>query len=192
MFCNGQTGQSNTCTGSRGLVHLAVNQRSLGAFSAAFLVHAGFDHFPVKVVTFTSTLANTCEHGVTAVRLGDVVDQFHDENGLAHAGAAEQADLTALCVRSEKVNDLDARHKDFSFGGLFDELRSVLVDRTLAFVRDLTSFIDRLADHVHDTAQGAVANRHHDRCIGVDHFLTAHQTLGGVHRDVRTVFSPRC
>ena len=57
------------------------------------------------------------------------------------------------------------------------------MDRTLAFVRDLTGFVDRLADHVHDTAQGAVANRHHDRCIGVDHFLTAHQTLGGVHRD---------
>jgi hypothetical protein len=50
----------------------------------------------IKVVTFTSTLANASEHRVTAVRFGDVVDEFHDRHGLAHAGAAEQADLTAL------------------------------------------------------------------------------------------------
>jgi hypothetical protein len=61
MFRNRQTGQCNTCTRSGRLIHLAVNEGSLGAFSAAFLVHAGFDHFPVKVVAFTGPLTNTGE-----------------------------------------------------------------------------------------------------------------------------------
>jgi hypothetical protein len=33
------------------------------------------------------------EYRETAVLFGDVIDQFHDEDGLADAGAAEQADL---------------------------------------------------------------------------------------------------
>jgi hypothetical protein len=39
---------------------------------------------------------------------GDVVDELHDDDGLADAGAAEQADLAALQVRLEQVDDLDA------------------------------------------------------------------------------------
>ena len=38
-----------------------------------------------------------------------------------HAGAAEQADLAALGVRREEVNDLDAGHENFGFGGLLGE-----------------------------------------------------------------------
>jgi hypothetical protein len=40
------------------------------------------------------------------VRLGDVVDQLHDEHSLADAGAAEEADLAALLVRRKQVDDL--------------------------------------------------------------------------------------
>jgi hypothetical protein len=43
-----------------------------------------------------------------AVLHGDVVDQFHDDDGLADAGAAEQADLAAAQVGFEEVDDLDA------------------------------------------------------------------------------------
>ena len=45
----------------------------------------------VKIVTFTGTLADAGEHGETAVRLGDVVDELHNDDGLADAGAAERA-----------------------------------------------------------------------------------------------------
>ena len=44
-------------------------------------------------------------------------------------------------------------------------------------------FVDRLADHVHDPPERAVADRHGDRKSGVGDLLPAHQTLGGVHRD---------
>jgi hypothetical protein len=56
------------------------------------------------------------------VRLGDVVDELHDEHGLADAGAAEEADLAALAVRGEEVDDLDAGLEDLDLGRLLDEL----------------------------------------------------------------------
>ena len=42
----------------------------------------------------------------------DVMDKLHDEDGLAYAGTAEEADLTAAGIRSDEVNDLDARLED--------------------------------------------------------------------------------
>src|SRR3546814_12404867 len=48
------------------------------------------------------------EHRLTGVRLRDVVDQLHHVDGLADAGAAEQADLAALGERAQQIDDLDA------------------------------------------------------------------------------------
>ena len=40
--------------------------------------------------------------------LGDVVDQLHDQDGLADTGAAKETDLTSLGVGGQQVDDLDA------------------------------------------------------------------------------------
>jgi hypothetical protein len=69
---------------------------------------AGLDHFPVEVVAFTGALAHAGEDGETAVRLGDVVDELHDDDGLADAGTAEHAALAALEQRADEVDHLDA------------------------------------------------------------------------------------
>src|SRR5690606_24836826 len=183
VFSNRQTGKGNTSAGTRGFVHLTVHEGCLGAFAAAELVNARLDHFMVKVVTFTGTLTDACEHGVTAVRLGDVVDEFHDENGLANACTAEEADLAALGVRSEKVNDLDARDQNFGFGRLLDIFRSALVDGAGCRGLDRTGFVDRLTDDVHDAAKRFDADRNHDRLAGVACFLTTNQTFGRIHGD---------
>lgn len=68
----------------------------------------GFFHFVPQVVTFARTFAYAGEYGVAAVLGGNVVDQFHNQNRLADACAAEQTDLTAFYVRSDQVDDLDA------------------------------------------------------------------------------------
>ena len=147
------------------------------------LVDARFDHFVIKVVAFAGALANAGEHRVTTMRLGDVVDQFHDQNGLADAGAAEQADLAALGVRRQKVDDLDAGDEDLRFGRLLDIGRRFLVDGALRIGVDRTGFVNRLADDVHDAAERFVANRNRDRRAGVDDVLAANQTFGRVHGD---------
>ena len=43
--------------------------------------------------------------------------------------------------------------------------------------------VDRLADHVHDAPERAVADRHRDRLAGVGDLLAAHQALAGIHGD---------
>src|SRR5690606_19171396 len=175
-----EAGESNTHTGSGRLVHLAIDQRHLGL--VAFGVdNAAFDHFVVKVVTLTRPLANASEHRVTAVAHGDVVDQLHDQNRLANAGAAEEADLTALGVRREEVNNLNTGHQNFRFRGLIREIRGRRVDGSGPFGLDRAALVNRLADDVHDTAEGFRTDRHADRIARIDHFLTANQTFGRIH-----------
>ena len=70
----------------------------------------------VKVVPFAGTLAHAGEYRHTTVLHGNVVDQLHNGNSFANAGAAEETDLAALHVRREQVDDLDARDKHLCFG----------------------------------------------------------------------------
>ncbi len=137
----------------------------------------------IEVVAFAGTLTHAGEHGVTAVRLGDVVDEFLDEHGLAHAGAAEEADLAALGVRREKVHDLDAGDEDFGFRRLLGEFRCGGVDRTAGLGLHRACLVDRLADHVHDAAEGFVTHRNGDGRARVLHGLAAHEAFGRVHGD---------
>ena len=51
-------------------------------------------------------LADAGEHRVASVRLGDVVDELHNEHSLADTGATEEADLATLRVRRKQVHNL--------------------------------------------------------------------------------------
>ena len=75
------------------LVHLAEHQHRVAQ-------HAGLLHLQPQVVAFARALAHAGEHGVAAVLGGDVADQLHDQQRLADAGAAEQADLAAARERA--------------------------------------------------------------------------------------------
>src|SRR5262249_54249179 len=153
VFGDRQPREADAGARARRLVHLAEDQRALRAFAAAFLVDAGFDHLVVEVVAFARALADAGEHGIPAVRLGDVVDELLNEHGLADTGAAEEADLAALGVRREEIDDLDAGDENFRFGRLFDELRRIGVDRSITVISDRTGLVDRLTDDVHDAAE---------------------------------------
>ena len=83
----------------------------------------------IEVVALAGALADAGEHRIAAMRLGDVVDQLLDQHGLADAGAAEQADLAALGVGREQIDDLDAGDENFGFGRLVGIERRGLMDR---------------------------------------------------------------
>jgi hypothetical protein len=68
---HGQTSQSNTGTGARGLVHLAEDEGDLGL--AVELDDGRLLHLVVQIVTLAGALADTSEDGETTVGLGDVV-----------------------------------------------------------------------------------------------------------------------
>src|SRR5690606_26368748 len=74
--------------------------------------HARIGHLEPQVGALTGTLAHSGEHGDTAVLSGDAVDHLLDQDGLAHSGTAEEADLPAFQIGGDQVDDLDARLED--------------------------------------------------------------------------------
>src|SRR5215204_7450570 len=84
-----------------------------------------------------------------AVLLREVVDQLLDDHRLADAGAAEQADLAALRVGREQVDDLDAGLEHLRGRRELLDRRSVAVDRPALDVGvELVALVDRLAQQV--------------------------------------------
>ena len=78
-------------------------------------------HLAEQIVSFTSSLADAGEYRETLPAFCDVVDQLHDENGLADARTTEQPDLSTAEERLHKVDDLDARLEHLKFRRLFIE-----------------------------------------------------------------------
>ena len=117
-----QARQRDAQARSRRLVHLAEHEHRL-------VEHARLLHLGVELVALARALADAAEGGQAAVLLGDVVDQLHDDHGLADAGAAEQADLAALRVGLEQVDHLDARLEDLARRDQVLDVGGVAVDR---------------------------------------------------------------
>ena len=114
---------------------------------------------------------------------GDVADELHQGDRLAHARAAEEPDLAALVEGADEVDDLDAGLQDLDPRGLVDVGRGLAVDGPVLPGADLAAAVHRRAEHVHDAPQGLRADRHRDRRPGVVDPHTALQAVGGAHRD---------
>src|SRR5919107_869733 len=76
--------------------------------------------------------------------LGEVVDELLDEDGLADAGAAEEADLAALGVGREEVDDLDAGLEHLLRRGQVLDVRGVAVDRPALHLGEIAGQVDRI------------------------------------------------
>jgi hypothetical protein len=104
-----QAGQRDAQAVARRLVHLTEDHRHL-------VENVGVLHLVVEVVALAGPLADAGKDRQTRVLLGDVVDQLHHVDGLADAGATEQADLAALGERADEVDDLDAGFEQVTDG----------------------------------------------------------------------------
>jgi peptide chain release factor 1 len=114
----------------------------------------------------------------------DAGDHLLDQHGLAHTRAAEQADLAALDVRREQVDDLDAGSEHLGPRLELVQRRGVAVDRPpLLDVQRREGHVERLTQSVEHVALGDVADRYLDGRAGVDHLGAAHHAIGGLHRD---------
>ncbi|SIK37742.1 cellobiose phosphorylase [Mycobacteroides abscessus subsp. abscessus] len=118
----------------------------------------------IEVIAFAGTFTHAGKHRQTCVLLGDVVDQLKHVHGLAHAGAAEQANLAALGERADQVDHLDAGFKQLHRRRQFVECRGLLVNGATLVGRDRTGFVDRTSENVHDAAQRRETDRHGNRC----------------------------
>ena len=171
-----QRRQAHPHAGARRLVHLPEHQR--GVVDDARLGHLGDE-----VVALAGALAHAGEHrGATEV-LGDAGDHLLDEHRLAHAGAAEQADLAALDVRGEQVDDLDAGLQHLGLALELVERRRLAVDAPPLAGQLELRVVEALAERVEHVPLDLVADRYRDRPAGVGDLLPADQAVRRLHRD---------
>ena len=141
----GQGGECHAVACAGRLIHLAEDQGGVPDDPRRL-------HFEPEVVAFPAALADSGEHGAAAVRGRDVPDQFHDEERLAHSGAAEQPRLAAAGDGGQQVDRLDARLLEGHGADLLIEGRRHAVDGHQALADDGAPAVDRLAEQVHHAA----------------------------------------
>ncbi len=146
--------------------------------------HARFLHFEPQIVAFARSLADARKHRHAAMFQSDVVDQLHDDDGLADARAAEQADLSAAQIRLQQIDHLDAGLEHLQLGGLLVKGRRRRDEWTIsAACLDGTHVVHRLADDVHHAAQRLVAHRNFDAMAQAYRLHPAHHAVGGLQCD---------
>jgi hypothetical protein len=117
------------------------------------------------------------------VLLRDVADQLLDEDGLAQAGAAEEANLAALDEGRDQVDDLDARDEDLDSGLELVEIRRRTMDRPALLRLRILALVDRVAEHVEDAAERRRPDGHGDGRARILDVHAAGETVRGVHGD---------
>src|SRR6185436_2865344 len=126
---------------------------------------------------------DTREHRNTAVQLGDVINEFHDDDGLADAGATERTDFAAFQEGADEVNDFDPGHKHLRTGGLIDQSGCKTVNRH-EFVRlHPALLVHGLAGHVENATHDGFADGHRNGRAGISDFHATLQTFGAAHGD---------
>ena len=104
----------------------------------------------------------------------DVVDQLHDDNRLAHAGATERAHFAALRERADQIDYFNSGLENFNFGVLLDQLGRRTMNRIAFGEFYRASVVHRIPGDVKDATEDALTDRDCDWPAGVVH---AHPTL---------------
>ena len=152
IFCYGQARQTDAQPRPRRLGHLAVDQRHFRFPKIMRIDNLRLLHFEPQVVPLARPLSHAREHRHTAVLQRDVVDQFHDDNGLADTSAPEQADLPATHIGLQQIDYLDARFEHLQFRRLLFKGGSQAMNRPTLGGIHRTHFVDRFADHIQHAA----------------------------------------
>merc|ERR1719423_488704 len=115
--------------------------------------------------------------------LGDVVNQFHDQDSLADTSASEETNLTSLGVGGKEIDNLDTSDKNLLLDAHVLELWSLGVDGLSLVSGNGTPLINGLTNDVDDSAKSLRSDRDHDGVASVIDDLASDQTLGTVHGD---------
>mmetsp|Transcript_22005 Transcript_22005/g.31929 ORF Transcript_22005/g.31929 Transcript_22005/m.31929 type:complete len:285 (+) Transcript_22005:634-1488(+) len=180
---NGQTSKGHTSPGSWGLIHLAVHKGSLGSLSASFrdLDDTSLNHLVVQIVTLSGTFTDASKHRVPSVVLSNVVDELHDDHGLAHTSTTKQTNLSSLGVGGQQVHHLDTGHQNLLGLTLLCKKRGCVMDGSLVFGFNWPPFVYRLADDIHNTTKGFWAHGNHNGFSSIIAALATNETLSTVH-----------
>ena len=113
----------------------------------------------------------------------DVVNELHDQNGLAYARPAEEANFATLQIGLDQIDDLNSGFKHFQRGGLIFKRRRRAVDRVMGVTHDGAKLINRFPKDIHHPAQGCPAHRNFNPLSEIVGLHPANHTLDRLHGD---------
>ncbi|MMZ65202.1 hypothetical protein D1872_275910 [compost metagenome] len=149
----------------------------MAEYHRRFINNAGLCHFHVKVITFTSTFTNACEHGNTAMLLSNVIDQFLNGNGFTYTGTTEEADLTTLCIRSKQVDNFNTCLQNLGLCRQILKFRRFAVDWISQLCCYSALVVDRFAKYVKYPAQRRFTNRNGNWSSQIQCFCSAYESV---------------
>jgi hypothetical protein len=116
---------------------------------------------------------------------GNVVDEFHNNDGFTDTGSAKETNLSSLGVRRQKINDLDSSDENILGSSLFRESRGGAMEGGVLFgllaEEDGSLLVDGFSNHIDDASQGIRTDRDLDRSASVDALLSTDETIGTFH-----------
>ena len=117
--------------------------------------------------------------------LGHALNHLLDKDGLTDARTTEEADLAALHVGGQQVDDLDAGLEHLGTRLKLVEGRGLAVDRpALGDLKGLALFeVEDIAGHVENVALGDVTDRDGDWRTGVGDGRATNEAVGRLQRD---------
>ena len=178
IFGDGQGGEADAPARAGRLVHLAVDEH--GAVE-----HAGGAHLGQHLVALARALADAGEDRDALVAFDDGADQFHDQHGLADAGAAEHGGLAALRQRRQEIDDLDAGLEQLGRGTLLGQRvgRRGGSARAAMSAGEGRPAVAGLAGDGEQPAEHLIADRHGERAAGRARGHAPPQPGGRLQRD---------
>jgi hypothetical protein len=121
----------------------------------------------VQVVPFARAFTDAGEHRHAAMEFGDVVDELHDDDGLADPGTTERAHLAALQEGADQIDDFDTGREHLWRRRLVHERRRRAMDGIVLLRRDGSAFVHRLSGHVEHAPHHTIPDRHRDGTAAV-------------------------
>ena len=125
----------------------------------------------------------TAEDRETTMGLGDVVDEFLNQDSLSDTSTSEETNFSTTGVGGKEIDNLDTSFQNLGGSGLVNKGRGVGVDGGKLDTLDWATLVDRLTNDVHDTAKSGGTDRDHDGVASVDNLGTANETFCTVHGD---------
>ena len=111
------------------------------------------------------------------------MNQLHNQYCLSYTCTTKQTDLSALCVRTNQVNNLNTCLKNLGCRHLLLIGRCLSVNAPALCILRCRLFIYRIAQKIKYSSKACIADWNADRCTCVNCIHATNHTISRVHRN---------
>ena len=111
------------------------------------------------------------------------MNQLHNQYCLSYTCTTKQTDLSALCVRTNQINNLNTCLKNLGRRHLLLIGRCLSVNAPALCILRCRLFIYRIAQKIKYSSKACITDWNADRCTCVNCIHAANHTISRVHRN---------